>query len=148
MKRLASAVLVFFVTLGLSLAPAPVDASKGSKSGGTKAVHVKGYTKKNGTYVAPHESRASSTKGTKREPSLRAGALASPTRDERGRIQRSAGARHAFAHQTGFPNGRPGYVIDHIRPLACGGADTPTNMQWQTAAEGKAKDRTERTGCR
>src|SRR5439155_4559634 len=29
-------------------------------------------------------------------------------------------ARDAFARQTGFPNGRPGYVIDHIRPLACG----------------------------
>lgn len=37
----------------------------------------------------------------------------------------------------------PGYVVDHIRALACGGADTPDNMQWQTVAEGKAKDRWE-----
>lgn len=40
-----------------------------------------------------------------------------------------------------------GYVIDHVIPLACGGADRPTNMQWQTVAEGKAKDRWERKGC-
>jgi hypothetical protein len=41
----------------------------------------------------------------------------------------------------------PGYVVDHIKPLACGGADDPRNMQWQTVAEGKAKDRWERIGC-
>jgi hypothetical protein len=39
-------------------------------------------------------------------------------------------------------------VIDHIIPLACGGADTPANMQWQTVAEAKAKDKTERAHCR
>jgi hypothetical protein len=27
-------------------------------------------------------------------------------------------------------------------------AQTPSNMQWQTVAEGKAKDKTERIGCR
>lgn len=41
----------------------------------------------------------------------------------------------------------PGYVIDHIKPLACGGADDPGNMQWQTVEEGKAKDAWERAGC-
>jgi hypothetical protein len=41
----------------------------------------------------------------------------------------------------------PGYVIDHIRPLACGGADDPSNVQWQTVAAAKAKDRVERIGC-
>jgi hypothetical protein len=41
----------------------------------------------------------------------------------------------------------PGYVVDHIKPLACGGADDSRNMQWQTVAEGKAKDRWERIGC-
>jgi hypothetical protein len=35
-------------------------------------------------------------------------------------------------------------VIDHINPLECGGADAPFNMQWQTIAEGKAKDRLEK----
>ncbi len=46
------------------------------------------------------------------------------------------------------PRGRPGYVVDHIVPLACGGANAPSDMQWQTIAEGKAKDKWERKGCR
>ena len=40
-----------------------------------------------------------------------------------------------------------GYVIDHIEPLACGGADSSANMQWQTVAEAKQKDKWERQGC-
>lgn len=31
-----------------------------------------------------------------------------------------------------------GYGIDSINPLACGGADSHVNMQWQTKAEAKA----------
>jgi hypothetical protein len=38
-------------------------------------------------------------------------------------------------------------VVDHIVPLECGGADVPSNMQWQTVQEAKIKDRTERN-CR
>jgi hypothetical protein len=30
-------------------------------------------------------------------------------------------------------------VIDHISPLACGGAHAPSNMQWQTIEAAKAK---------
>ena len=41
----------------------------------------------------------------------------------------------------------PGYIIDHIKPLSCGGADDPSNMQWQTKAEAKDKDKWERKGC-
>jgi hypothetical protein len=41
----------------------------------------------------------------------------------------------------------PGYVIDHIKALACGGADDPSNMQWQTREEAKAKDRWELKEC-
>lgn len=40
-----------------------------------------------------------------------------------------------------------GYIIDHIKPLACGGLDTPKNMQWQTVDDAKAKDSWERVGC-
>lgn len=63
---------------------------------------------------------------------------------------RNSSARHAFQKSVPCPAtgkaGRrcPGYVIDHIVPLACGGADSPSNMQWQTVAEAKAKDRWER----
>jgi hypothetical protein len=34
-------------------------------------------------------------------------------------------------------------VVEHIMPLKGGGADDPSNMQWQGAAEAKAKDRAE-----
>jgi hypothetical protein len=60
---------------------------------------------------------------------------------------RSDAARRAFMRQTGYPNGRPGYVVDHVVPLACGGADAPANMQWQTVQAAKAKDRVERIDC-
>lgn len=39
----------------------------------------------------------------------------------------------------------PNYIIDHIKPLACGGLDDASNMQWQTKAE--AKDKWERSDC-
>src|ERR1041385_8498190 len=42
----------------------------------------------------------------------------------------------------------PGYVIDHIKPLCAGGPDHPKNMQWQTVADAKVKDREERKMCR
>ena len=72
---------------------------------------------------------------------------------KKGRIKRSTAAKDAFKHQqpcpsTGESSGPcPGYVIDHVNPLACGGADDPSNMQWQTIADGKAKDKIERIGC-
>jgi 5-methylcytosine-specific restriction endonuclease McrA len=34
-------------------------------------------------------------------------------------------------------------VIDHIVPLKRGGKDASSNMQWQTKAAAKAKDRVE-----
>jgi hypothetical protein len=60
------------------------------------------------------------------------------------KTHRSSSARRQFMRMTGYPHGRPGYVIDHIVPLMCGGADKPSNLQWQTIKEAKAKDRTER----
>ena len=52
--------------------------------------------------------------------------------------------RHEGSPSTGRSSGRcPGYVVDHVRPLECGGADAPSNRQWQTVADGKAKDKTE-----
>jgi hypothetical protein len=44
---------------------------------------------------------------------------------------------------TGYPHGRPGYVVDHVKPLKRGGSDSPSNMQWQTKQAAKAKDKWE-----
>lgn len=66
---------------------------------------------------------------------------------------RSHVAIHAFVKANACPStGKnrlpcPGYVIDHIKALACGGADAPSNMQWQTIADAKAKDKWERKEC-
>jgi hypothetical protein len=68
--------------------------------------------------------------------------------------ERSHAARAEFQREHPCPaNGErrgpcPGYVVDHVQPLACGGADAPVNMQWQSRAQAKAKDRWERRGCR
>jgi len=128
-----------------------------SASSAPKTVHVKGYTKKDGTYVQGYDRKAPESQGsktgefgTKTEKSTVTSSYTgtSARRDSNGRIVRSEEAKHAFEAQTGFPHGRSGYVVDHIKPLACGGADEPSNMQWQTAAEAKAKDKWERKGCR
>jgi hypothetical protein len=70
-------------------------------------------------------------------------------RGSRGRIARSQTAKNQFKKQhpcpsTGKSSGVcPGYVIDHVQALKRGGSDTPTNMQWQTTADAKAKDKWE-----
>jgi hypothetical protein len=62
---------------------------------------------------------------------------------------RSSSARRAFQRShpcpsTGGTSGAcRGYVVDHIVPLKRGGADTPSNMQWQTVEAAKAKDKIE-----
>jgi|CXWL01.1.fsa_nt_gi hypothetical protein len=68
-------------------------------------------------------------------------------RDARGRIARSASAKAQFKQAHPCPaNGQrrgacPGYVIDHVVPLHCGGPDTIDNMQWLTVEDAKRKDR-------
>ncbi len=64
-------------------------------------------------------------------------------RDSRGRIKRSSSEKHSFMKSSGYPHGRPGYVVDHIIPLKKGGCDCPSNMQWQTISDAKAKDKWE-----
>lgn len=70
-------------------------------------------------------------------------------RDKHGHIKRSPEAKKAFRLEHPCPStGRlkgycKGYVIDHIVPLKRGGKDDPSNMQWQTKEDSRAKDAVE-----
>jgi hypothetical protein len=59
----------------------------------------------------------------------------------------SRAAKHTFKVQTGYPRGRPGYVVDYRTSLACGGEDAPYNMKWQTIVDAKAHHKAERERC-
>jgi len=147
--------------LAISILAAPLDAQRGR-------VHVRGYTRRDGSHVAPYtrstphgRSYATPTPRPRsyaaprarrvpsarpyRAPSARSHPRASP--NSRGRIPRSREARDQFLRRSGYPHGRPGYVVDHIVPLCAGGADAPSNMQWQTVEDAKVKDRQERATC-
>lgn len=76
-------------------------------------------------------------------------------RDDHGRTKRSAAVINAFRKQWPCPStGKttdacPGWAVDHVVPLACGGVDAVWNMAWMPM-EGKSgpgelpKDRWER----
>lgn len=69
-------------------------------------------------------------------------------------LPRSKAARAAFMREHPCPaNGAirgscPGWQIDHVMPLKCGGADDPSNMQWLTIADHRAKTKAEAKDCR
>lgn len=123
-----------------------------------KTVHVRGYVRKDGTYVAPHYRNAPNSSSTPKASSSHHATSSTSSssgssssqytwsgqeRDSKGRFKRSSNAKHQFMKETGYPHGRPGYVVDHVVALCKGGRDAPSNMQWQTIAEAKAKDGTE-----
>lgn len=111
----------------LALASSPSLARSGGRSSGHDGSHS------SSSYHAPTQSRKASA----------------VPRDAKGRIQRSPQARHEFRKShpcpsTGRISGRcPGFVIDHVQALKRGGADDPSNMQWQTKEAARAKDRVE-----
>ena len=76
-------------------------------------------------------------------------------RDASGKIIRRADVLRAFRDlypcpATGQPRGAcPGWNIDHVIPLSCGGCDAVSNLQWlpveiKRCAGDKCKDRWER----
>jgi len=78
-----------------------------------------------------------------------------PTRDADGSISRRLDVLVAFKRihpcpSTGAPSGAcPGWSMDHVIPLAVGGCDAVTNLQWlphaiKSCAGTKCKDRFER----
>jgi hypothetical protein len=157
-RRVILALLVAFsvASFGIDLGAAKGSGSSasghsGKSSSGPKSAHAKakgGTTVKTRVRAAPRAKVQTAPKPSKvKAEKLRRMPAAGVARNAKGRIARSEAARHAFEVQTGYPHGRKGYVIDHVRSLACGGADAPANMQWQTIEAAKAKDRVERVGC-
>jgi hypothetical protein len=120
-------------------------------------VKVRGYTRKDGTVVSAYTRRSKSGSekpyGGEVQTSEPRSDKYSVPRNSRGAIKRSMSARQRFMDEHPCPaTGQTGhkckgYVVDHIHPLACGGMDDPSNMQWQTTADGKAKDKWERKSC-
>jgi hypothetical protein len=126
----------FAVLLIVSSIALPATAFSGSHSTGRIQSRSSSHVR---SHKGSHRTRRTTSSGL--------------TRNRHDRIRRSSAAKHSFERQhpcpfTGRTSGRcPGYVIDHVKPLECGGADAPSNMQWQTVTAGKAKDKTERN-CR
>jgi hypothetical protein len=115
------------------LAVSPVQAKNSSVHSSTKTHTAHAASKASSPKLSSHTSKA--------VPGVR--------RDANGKIHRSAAARDQFKHShpcpsTGKTSGAcPGYVIDHVQALKHGGVDAPSNMQWQTTAAAKAKDKSE-----
>jgi hypothetical protein len=69
------------------------------------------------------------------------------------REHRSASVEHEFqlthpCPATGLTSGLcPAWVKYYIVPLAGGGLDAVSNLQWQTIRDAKAKDKWETKGC-
>jgi len=151
------AVLLMVVPVGARGIHSGYSCSSRSRSYGshsTKSYHSRPSTSSSRSHSSTrhayrsHSAHSSShSRGTN---SYRTRSNGSVQRDSHGKIKRSAAAKDAFKRQqpcpsTGKSRGAcPGYVIDHVKPLECGGADAPSNMQWQTVAAGKSKDKTER----
>jgi hypothetical protein len=78
---------------------------------------------------APDTDKPDDPKPTPKATTAPKAAPVVSARDANGRIQCSEAAKRAFTQQSGYPKGRPAYVVNHIILLAYGGPDAPSNMQ-------------------
>ncbi len=121
---------IVLLLLGIFMASPALFAARGGRRGGSRH--------RTHRSAVAHRSRTAS-----RHRARRSTRCATCPRDKRGKIKRSSSAKNEFMRQTGYPHGRPGYVVDHVVPLKRGGKDETGNMQWQTKADAKKKDRIE-----
>ena len=152
-----SQLLCLIVALALGAVPLAAQHRSGGSHGGGRSYHLRSYSSHPRSSIPHPRATTPRSKGgsahprspsshprsySSRPPAAPRSATGSPHR-----IHRSQAAKDDFMRRTGHPHGWPGHVVDHVVPLACGGADAPSNMQWQSTAEGKAKDKVERKGC-
>ena len=132
--------IVVFIILIASLLPVSSFARDGAHHRGDRASGACSHSSRSYSHSASGHSRKSYSSTIKHQRSTHSPGVA---RDSRGKIKRSATSKREFMKETGYPNGRSGYVVDHVVPLKRGGADSPSNMQWQTKEAAKAKDKWE-----
>jgi hypothetical protein len=138
--------------LAFTIATSPFSVARTSSSASSSsAPSTKTHSAKTVRIKAPKPANARKTSkahkiSTARRPS---NSCLTCVRDSQRRIKRSKAAKTAFHRSNPCPDSGKtsgpcsGYVIDHGVALKRGGADSPSNMQWQTEAEAKAKDRVE-----
>jgi len=139
-----------------------VKSTSGFKSSSprVKNVKVKGYLKKDGTYVAPHYRSAprrgqriksvnfSSPKNSLAPRSSKK-IKGTPYSSVAGnRTERSQAKKREFLKSRGYDVNPPGYEVDHVVPLSKGGADEPYNMQLLSEEAHKQKTKSEQSGNR
>jgi hypothetical protein len=133
------------LALGLVVAAPVAQAGSGSSHGTTPYTSSSSHASRGSvTHGHPSSHASESGHGTQHGK-----AVPGVTRDKYGNIERSAKARDDFKRAHPCPaTGKTwgachGWVVDHVTPLKRGGADAPSNMQWQTRSEAKAKDKWE-----
>ena len=124
-------------------------AHSGNHSGSHSATKSNSFASKHSSGHSKGQSGSATTHSTGKSGPHSEQYSAGAKRDPDGKIHRSAAAKGDFKKSHPCPSTSkssgacPGYVIDHVKPLKRGGADSPSNMQWQTTAAAKAKDKTE-----
>jgi len=133
----------------VALAVAPSGgAHSGSSHSHSSSSHSSG-THNSGHSAAPHISPHASSAHSGTYHSGGQQAAVGVKRDAHGKVARDPHAKEAFRKlhpcpATGKTYGAcPGWVVDHRQALKHGGADDPSNMQWQTQTAAKAKDKWE-----
>jgi hypothetical protein len=143
--------LLALTFVGASFGKGSSGGRSGSHSGSHPSTHSSSSSHshtKSGAAGSHHSSGSTSHSGSSTEHHNKNYAEGVP-RDKNGRIERSEHAKDEFKKSHPCPSTNkssgscPGYVIDHVTPLKRGGADDPSNMQWQTTADAKAKDKVE-----
>src|SRR5260370_34004370 len=91
--------------------------SSSSKTSSSKTVHVRTYTRKDGTVVQGYDRSAPGTKASSSTAQGKSLTATPALRDSQGKIKRIAAAKNEFERETGYTHGRKGYLVYHIVPL-------------------------------
>lgn len=151
-----------FAVAALVLALAVIAPTVAAKGGGhshsaTASTHSATASHGSGSHSASgsHSGGSSDAATSSHSNSSRSGPGSHSTtppwvhRDSHGKIARDPRQLNDFKKQHACPStGKtygscPGYTVDHVVPLKRGGADSPSNMQWQSNAAAKEKDKWE-----